>query len=1092
VTTAFDPAAFRDPSREFGILPFWFLNGELDPEEMRYQLRELREKDMAGVILHGRFGLEMPYIGDTYLERIRFAVEEAGRLGLQVWIYDEMNWPSGTADKRVLAAHPDLAERYLECLSFEITGPWFMYLTGADSRYLNFERSTPVAAFALGEDGTLLDLTRNLSFENVVPWEVPPGRWRLMYLVEKRADYYIDALDPASTEAFLRIGYQPYLDALGEDAASKIVGFYSDEPAMHYFLSGGDNAIVPWTRDLFRRFQERNGYDLRPRLPDLFFDIADDTAKVRHDFYESLTDFYTNAYYGQIQRWCHDHGVRFTAHLLYEEWLRRMVRVEGNLFRHYEHMDVVAVDHLYPIVGTRTTPDQHVAMKVASSAAHHVGSERLICESFGGIFMDATMQRMKWVADWEYVLGVNVLNPHGFHYTLEGPRKRDWPPSMFYQYPWWTHYVEFSRYIERLSQTLSGGCHVAQAAVLWPINSMFATYTPQVPSELGDRIERDFNALTDALLRLHLDFDYLDEDVLARAEIVEGRIRVAQEEYELLVVPPMSHVKLPTVPSLERFIRQGGRVLAVGLIPSTAFGDGAQHDVTGRMNRLFDLAPANADDGMPEVGIRDHEEGRTAFVRAAAIAGRAGADPEVMRALRTAIDGLVDPDVGIDNDEIFSLHRRTAEGQDVYFMVNPTHEPQEAVVDLRGRSSPGIWDPATGGRTSSVASWSDGDRTRFRLTLPPVGSAFVIPEPVADGRVTATDVVVEGVDAGRARGYAAVANGFVEIARNGLPVRISVDVSEAPEPLALGGSWGFEPLGANGLVISRWLTRPTDDDEELGAIADPEGSEEGWLPVGNGAWGMQVPGTVRAEYPQRVWYRIRFTVDEVPTGAELLIDGFAGGDRRIVVNGVEITAAPRRSDLDGQILALPVGEALRVGENVMAVGLTLSKPTDGILDLVKIVGPFSIAGTPGAERIAGPRDRVDPAPWTAQGYPYLSARATYRRSFDLPERFAECRVFLETPMIDDTLLVSMNGVEVGVRLWEPYEIEVTDHLLPGENVLELTVANTPVNLLGGVARPSGIARAPTLVAYRPFDVAIDADRPAMEAAGGRRSGEDEG
>ncbi len=64
-----------------------------------------------------------------------------------------MNWPSGTADKRVLQARPDLAQRYIECINFTVRGPWFTYLTGADSRYLDFERSTPVAAFAVRLDG---------------------------------------------------------------------------------------------------------------------------------------------------------------------------------------------------------------------------------------------------------------------------------------------------------------------------------------------------------------------------------------------------------------------------------------------------------------------------------------------------------------------------------------------------------------------------------------------------------------------------------------------------------------------------------------------------------------------------------------------------------------------------------------------------------------------------------------------------------------------------------------------------------------------------------------------------------------------------
>ena len=142
---------FRNPSRDYGILPFWFLNGELDPDEMRWQLAELRAKGMPGIVLHARYGLEMPYLGEQYLARIRLAIAEAEQLGLKTWIYDEMNWPSGTADKQVLAARPDLTQKYLECISFKVRGPWFAYLTGADSRYLDFERSTPVAAFAVGE-----------------------------------------------------------------------------------------------------------------------------------------------------------------------------------------------------------------------------------------------------------------------------------------------------------------------------------------------------------------------------------------------------------------------------------------------------------------------------------------------------------------------------------------------------------------------------------------------------------------------------------------------------------------------------------------------------------------------------------------------------------------------------------------------------------------------------------------------------------------------------------------------------------------------------------------------------------------------------
>ena len=212
---------------------------------------------------------------------------------------------------------------------------------------------------------------------------------------------------------------------------------------MHYYVTGADNPIVPWTKEMFRRFHERNGYDLRPRLPDLFFDVSAESARIRHDFYETLTAFYSDAYYRQIHDWCREHDVLFTGHL-FEEWLRNMVRVEGNPFRHCPHLDVTGVDHLYPIIGSRDRPAEHVAIKLASSAAHQLGSERLLCESFGGIFMDTTMQRMKWITDWEYVLGVNLLNPTAsttpWRARASGTGRRRCSIST----PWWHVYDEFS------------------------------------------------------------------------------------------------------------------------------------------------------------------------------------------------------------------------------------------------------------------------------------------------------------------------------------------------------------------------------------------------------------------------------------------------------------------------------------------------------------------------------------------------------------------------------------------------------------------------------------------------------------------------
>ena len=1115
---------FHEPPREYGILPFWFLNGELDPEEMRFQLREFRAKGMPGIILHGRYGLETDYIGETYLDRINFAVKEAEKLGLQTWIYDEMNWPSGTADKRVLKARPDLAQRYIECINMTVRGPWFTYLTGEDSRYNDFEKSTPVAAFAIRLDGEqkVIDLTPNLSFRDVIPWEAPAGNWRLLYIVEKIADYYIDAMNPESTAEFLKHGYEPYVSAVDGKMTSQMLGFYTDEPAMHYYLSGAENPVVPWTKNMFRRFQERNGYNLRPRLPDLFFDISPDSARIRYDFYNTTTEFYSEAFYKQIHEWCQKHNVLFTGHLLYEEWLRRLIRVEGNLFKHYPHMDVVGVDHLYPIIGNRDRPDEHVAMKVGSSAAHQLGSPRLLCESFGGIFMDATMQRMKWIADWEYVLGVNLLNPHGFHYTLEGPRKRDWPPSMFYQYPWWGYYGEFSNYMSRLSHLLSGGKHVAKVALLWPMNAMFATYTPQSRNVIGDRTERDFNTLTDLLLRLHYDYDYLDEDVLAKAELDGNTIRVGDEAHELVILPPMAHIQLSTLEKLEQFVAQGGRVLGTIFLPSQAFTKTGEItemvDVSDRVRALFGVNPVETQQTFQthsglELLEKEHNGGKTAFLRSYAlnrqlpmsvqqqldtpgktesssfvieseertsryffapeggerqeITDEVNAEREqVADMLAAALSKLIEPDVVIDNREVFYLHRQN-DGQDIYFLVNPTYDVQKAQISLGGAVQPVHWDPSTGVEQLIAPSQVVENRTQFELELAPVGSAFILVRPSADLRVMDTNLTIESVEGNQIHGLGRVNEGFLVIEKNAQQQRLPADAEDAVPALTLDGEWGFQPETENALVIGNWLVAQETSNAPLDAYTKT--NTDGWLPMVPGAWSYQLPAEPKEEYPIPVWYRMSFRANYLPTKLTLIVDGFAASEWSLYINGEKVNSVPIRSQIDGQMKAVDITPHLRNGENLIALRLVVTNPTDGLLDLLKLTGDFSLAPQgDGTYVMEAPRTSLQPQPWTNQGYPYFSGRGVYRKQFELPEAFTGQRLFLEPEMDDDVLEVIVNGQSAGVRLWNPYRVEITNLLQPGENTLELRVANTLVNLLEAVERPSGLNGAPKIVAYRIF------------------------
>ena len=102
----FDRQQFKNPSEEYSAAPFWFLNGDLDDNELKRQLSEMKEKGVDKVILHSRKGCEVEYLSEKWFEKIGVILNECEKIGLTVLIYDEDNWPSGYAGGKVTEENP--------------------------------------------------------------------------------------------------------------------------------------------------------------------------------------------------------------------------------------------------------------------------------------------------------------------------------------------------------------------------------------------------------------------------------------------------------------------------------------------------------------------------------------------------------------------------------------------------------------------------------------------------------------------------------------------------------------------------------------------------------------------------------------------------------------------------------------------------------------------------------------------------------------------------------------------------------------------------------------------------------------------------
>jgi hypothetical protein len=114
---------FRNPPTAYRLVPFWFWNGDMDPEKIVQQIREMAEKGIGGFFIHARQGLAIPYLSDRWFELVAVAIETAQQYGLHTWLYDEYPYPSGMSGGEVTLQHPDAKQRQLLHRSVTITGP---------------------------------------------------------------------------------------------------------------------------------------------------------------------------------------------------------------------------------------------------------------------------------------------------------------------------------------------------------------------------------------------------------------------------------------------------------------------------------------------------------------------------------------------------------------------------------------------------------------------------------------------------------------------------------------------------------------------------------------------------------------------------------------------------------------------------------------------------------------------------------------------------------------------------------------------------------------------------------------------------------
>jgi hypothetical protein len=104
------------------------------------------------------------------------------------------------------------------------------------------------------------------------------------------------------------------------------------------------------------------------------------------------------------------------------------------------------------------------------------------------------------------------------------------------------------------------------------------------------------------------------------------------------------------------------------------------------------------------------------------------------------------------------------------------------------------------------------------------------------------------------------------------------------------------------------------------------------------------------------------------------------------------------------------------------------------------------------------RIKTSTSSWSNQGLRYYKGLAWHRQTVELPAKFPAERVFLWCGGVDEKAKVWVNGKLIGISpgaAFYPFEMDATEAVKPGKNVIVVAVLNQAVNELGtgGIVAP---------------------------------------
>lgn len=327
------------------VIAFVAVTGSPTIEDINKIMQGYKNVNINDVLVYPRVGLEAEYMSEEWRSIFSTFLDFAVKNDMRVWLYDEMNWPSGTCNGQV---HYENDEYYGKKI----------YIENGEAKVYQYGFKFDKSEWPFANCNNSLTAYRKAHEDRFFKREIDINSGKVIkeYSYDEYNDFDksgnkikssgVNLLEVDAIKCFIRLTHQRYYDWFGEYFGTVIPGIFTDEPSYRHAINNNDERTqYNYYTGICDDYKNEFGTDFVEDMLAYEYHKPDNNFKSNYTYLVGKQ--FKKSFMDSIYDWCQEHNLMFTGHMVHDDDVTESALYNGNLLKILEGFHLPGIDDVY-------------------------------------------------------------------------------------------------------------------------------------------------------------------------------------------------------------------------------------------------------------------------------------------------------------------------------------------------------------------------------------------------------------------------------------------------------------------------------------------------------------------------------------------------------------------------------------------------------------------------------------------------------------------------------------------------------------------------------------------------------------------------